>query len=178
MNDLKTLMLSGIHSDATVKVKGVEFRLHRSILVSRNPFFCSMFNSNMKESITGIVSIDDCEPHIFRSFIHFLYTGEVDEMTLENVCDLYELSDKYREDLLKEECLQFMGSEISVDSFCNFILLALKHSERELLDNAVKFFASKVKEIIRSVKWQTFLAEYPMQANELLIKALDYSQDQ
>lgn len=174
---METLMLSGIHSDATIKVKGVEFQLHKNILASRSSFFCSMFNSNMKESITGIISIDDCEPHIFRSFIHFIYTGEVDELTLENVCDLYELSDKYREDQLKEECLRFMGNEISIDSFCNFILLALKHSERELLENAVKFFASKVKEIIRSAKWQSLLAEYPMQANELLIKALDYSQD-
>ena len=103
-NDLKAMMMSGDHSDVTISVKGEEFRQHRCILSARNSFFSSMFKSNMKESITGIVSIDDCEPDIFRSFIHFVYTGTVDELSSENVCDLHKVADKYQENQLKEEC--------------------------------------------------------------------------
>lgn len=165
------MMLSGDHSDTTIKVKGEEFRLHRSILASRNPFFHALFTCEMKEKVTGIISIDDCEPNIFRSFIHFLYTGKADTLSQENVCDLYEMADKYQEDQLKKECLHFMMNMVSVDSFCDFTILAIRHNESKLLQNVTEFFCSKAKGVMQSAKWETFSQEYPTQANELQIKA-------
>lgn len=170
---MQGIMLSGDHSDATIRVKGEDFKLHRNILAARNIYFQSMFTTEMKEKITGMVSIDDCEPDVFRSFIHFVYTGKTCNLSHENVCDLYEVADKYQEDQLKNECLDFMADSISVNSFCDFIICALKHDEKNLLRNATDFFCGNVKEIIRCVKWQNFLIEYPIQANELYIKALD-----
>lgn len=170
------MMLNGEHSDMIIKVKE-DFQLHKNILAARNPFFHAMFKNDMKEKITSVVSIDDCEPKIFHSFIYFVYTGKVDQLSLENVCDLYEVADKYQEDQLKEECLQFMINMMSTDSLCDFIVLALKYNEKKLLQNATEFFCSKAKEIIRGVKWQTFMTEYPTQANELYIRALDSSDD-
>ena len=171
------MMEGGDHSDATISVKGEEFQLHRNILCARNSFFNSMFKSNMKENITGVVSIEDCEPNIFRSFTYFMYTGKVDKLIPENVCDLYKVADKYQENQLKEECLQFMMKNFCLDTFCDFAVLALKHDEEKLLNRATEFFSEKPKEIIRCAKWQTFLREYPTQANELYIKALDYLVD-
>lgn len=171
LNDFRLMMLNGEHSDMTIKVKGEEFRLHRSILASRNPFFHAMFTCEMKEKVTGIISINDCEPDIFRSFIHFLYTGKVDTLSPENVYNLYEVADKYQEDQLKKECLHFMVHIISVDNFCDFAILALRHDEKKLWQNVTEFFCSKAEGIRQSAKWQTFLREYPTQANELQIKA-------
>ena len=172
------MMLSGDHSDVTINVKGEEFRLHRNILSARSIFFNSMFKSNMKESITGVVSIDDCESDIFRSFIHYVYTGKVDKLSSENVCGLHKVADKYQEKQLKEECLQFMMKNFSLDTFYDFTVLALKHDEKKLLKRATEFFSKNVKEMIRSVKWQIFLREYPTQANEFYIKAVDYLVDE
>ena len=155
-------------------MKDEEFRLHKCILAGRNPYFNSMFKTEMKEKTTGIVTIDDCEPDVFRSFIHFVYTGKVGDLTLANVCDLYKVADKYHEDQLKEQCLCFMEAKISIECFCEFTVLALKHDEKKLLKNATGLFCRKTKEIIQSVKWQTFIREYPTEANELHIKALDY----
>ena len=174
IDDLENIFDNEEHSDVTVKVKNEDFHLHRCILSGRNPYFNSMFKTEMEESDTGIVIIDDCESDIFRFFIHYLYTGKMDDISLENVCDLYKLADKYEEDQLKEECLRFMNDEISVENFCDFIVLALKYHEMELLQNATELFCKKTKEIIQSVKWQTFMRKYPTKANELHIKALDY----
>lgn len=173
-NDLKEMMQTGDHSDATVRVKGEEFRLHKNILGARNPFFNSMFKSDMKENITGVVVIDDCEPDTFRSLIHFMYTGKIDELSEENVCNLYVLADKYQEEQLKEKCLEFMINNIHYDTFFDFIFLALKHDEEKLLQSATGFFCAKVTQIIRFEKWETFLREYPIQANDLYIKAADH----
>lgn len=171
--DLKEMLLNGDHSDTTIRVKGEDFKLHRNILCARNPYFRSMFKTEMLEKATGIVSIDDCEPHVFRSFIHFIYTGKVDKESLENVCDLYEIADKYQEDELKADCLDFMKNNISVENFCDFTALALKYDEKGLLEVATNFFCIKVKQIIRCAKWQAFLKEHSTQANELYIKAID-----
>ena len=163
------------HSDVTFKVKDEEFRLHKFILSGRNSYFNSMFKTEMKEKATGIVAIDDCEPGVFRSFIHFVYTGKVDDLTPANVCHLYKVADKYQEDQLKEQCLCFMKAKVCKESFCDFTVLALEHDEKELLKNATELFCRETKEIIQSVKWQTFMREYPTQANELYIKAFDYN---
>lgn len=173
LDDWADILESEKHSDVTIKVKDKAFKLHRSVLAARNPYFSSMFSTDMKEKTTGIVSIDDCEPGIFHYFINFVYTGKT-TLSCDNVCALYEMTDKYQEDQLKAECLCYMKNKISVDSFCDFVVLALKHDEKELLQIATNLFCRKIKEIIQSVKWQIFMREYPTQANELHIKALDY----
>lgn len=169
-------MMSGDHSDTIVRVKGKEFRLHKNILGARNPFFDSMFKSDMKENITGVVSIDDCEPQTFYSFINFIYTGKF-HVSEGNVCHLYVLADKYQENQLKEECLEFMMNSMDIDTFFDFVALALKRNEKKLLLSATGFFCTKVKQIIRCAEWETFLREYPTQANELYIKATDQFDD-
>lgn len=128
----------------------------------------------MKKKSSGIVTIDDCEPDLFRSFIHFVYTGKVEKFSSENVCDLYETADKYQEGQLKNECLHFMINTLCVDNFCDYFTIAIRHNEKELFQKAVELFTTKGKEIACSVEWQNFVKEYPTQANELFIKILDH----
>lgn len=166
-------MLSGDHSDTTIKVKEEEFRLHKCILSVRNPFFDAMFKNGNGEKTADIVHITDCEPDQFRSLIHYIYTGTADEISPENVCDLYEMADSYQEERLKAECLQLLVNTVSVDNFCDVIVLALKHNDQELLKVAEEFFAAKAKEITRNSKWISFFKSYPEQADELYMKALE-----
>lgn len=95
--------------------------------------------------------------------------------TYHNVYTLYRMA-KYRQDYqLNAECLRFMKNMLSVDTFYDVIVLALNHDEKELLQDATEFFCRNTKEIIHRVKWQTFMREYPTQANQLYIKALHYN---
>lgn len=173
LRDLKRLMLSGDHSDTKLRVQMEEFRLHKSILSIRNPSFELMFKKELREKTAETVHITDCEPEQFRSLIHYIYTGTADKLSPENVFSLYEVAERYQEEQLKAECLQIMNNSISVDNFCDIIVLALKDNEQQLLKAAVEFFPCKAKEIIRSVKWKSFVKKYPEQACELHMKALD-----
>lgn len=65
-----------------------------------------------------------------------------------------------------------MKKNLSIDSFCGTIALALKHSEKQLIELTTDFFKQNFPKIILTVKWQSFLIENPIQGNELLIKAL------
>ena len=165
-------MLSGDHSDLTIKVKGEEFRLHKSILVVRSAFFESQFKNEAQEITPDTFIIDDCEPSYLSILIHYLYTGYAENLCPENVCGLYEVSLTYQVEQMKSECTQFMMSTISVDNFFDYTALALKHDEKELFQKMVELFMHKMQEITDNVNWKTFLVKYPAEANELYEQVL------
>lgn len=178
LDDFQKLLYNEDDTDVTIKVKEREFKAHRCILSARTPVFAAMFKQNMSERNTGIIPIDDCEPNIFQEFLHYVYTGSVKMFCHENVFDLYKLSDKYQVEELKEECLEYLKKILSVDTFCDVITLSLKHDEKELLRMATELFCTQMKDIIISVKWQSFICENPSYVNELLIKRVQYEANQ
>lgn len=130
----------------------------------------STFRRDMKESATGFVEIEDCDPPPFSDFLYFLYCGDIAMIGPENVFSLYTLADKYEVLGLKAECLDFIRNNMAVDTFCQTISLALRHSETELIASATDFFVANAEEILLTVEWQTFVAENPTHSNELFIK--------
>lgn len=153
-------------------MKGQEFPAHRVILKSRSPVLASAFRYDMKEKSTGILNIEDCEPSIFSQFLHFLYCGELERLSENNTFELFTVADKYDVPDLRTLCMEFMKDNLSVDTFCDTIALALQHSEAELIELCTDFFARNLQKILVTVKWQSFITENPIQGNELMIKAL------
>jgi hypothetical protein len=49
------LLTNGIHSDITLIVDGISYRLHKFILSARSPYFEGMFNRGFKESTADVV---------------------------------------------------------------------------------------------------------------------------
>lgn len=158
--------------DVVIKVKETEFPAHKAILKARSPVFASTLRHEMKEKKTGIIDIQDCEPSIFSHFLCFLYCEELNTLSDENVFGLYTLADIYDIPDLREICREFMKVNISTETFCDTITLALNHSEAELVKFSTDFFIKNAQKIIETVKWQSFLAQNPTQSNELFIKLL------
>lgn len=166
-------MLSGNISDVVLKVEDQEFKAHRCVLAARSPVFLAMMTHETKEKISGVVDIPDVEPSIFSDFLNYLYTGSVENLTLENVGKLHSMADKYQVNDLKEICLDHMMMNVSIDKFCDVLTLSLMHDEKNLKDASIKFFAKNSLDIIKTSKWQTFLCENPIIGNELFIKHLE-----
>lgn len=160
-------------SDLTLKVDDREFKVHRNVLIVRSPVFASMLQHDTKENATGVVDIPDCSVKAFEVFLSYIYSGSVDTISSENVFDLYYAADKYQINDLKYECVEFMESNLSIENFCVVMTLSLQHSESYLLKKATEFFCDNVKIIIKTVQWQNYVKEYPVQANELYIKAIN-----
>lgn len=155
-----------------IKVNGQEFTAHKNILQARSPVLACTFRHEMKERITGIMEIEDCDPSCFSDFLCFLYCGEAKTISEENVFSLFTLADKYDVQDLRIACIKFMKNTISIDTFCETITLALQHSDTELINLTTDFFTKNAPEIIRTMKWKLFLAENPTEGNELFIKLL------
>lgn len=159
--------------DVTVRVEAEEFRLHRSILGARSPVFDAMFRHETQEKITGVVTIQDCRADIFRLFARYLYTGKVKKLSEDNSLDLFKLADKYHVKELADDCVQYIANMLTVDTFCEVVEVALNHGEESLVNIATDLLWDNMREIVNSERWQKFLLENPLRANELLKKACD-----
>lgn len=170
LQDLDQLLQNQESCDVVLRVKGQEFPAHRAILTARSPVFASAFRSDMKEKATGIVDIEDCDDSTFPSFLRFLYSGDVQGLSSKNVFSIFFAADKYDVSDLREKCLEFLKENLSVDTFCDTLALALRHSETEMVRSAAEFFVAHVEKITVTVAWQTFAAENPTESKELFIK--------
>lgn len=170
--NLKDVLLSGDLYDTVIKVQGQEFRTHKLILVIRSPVFASLLRHEDTEEENDAILVEDCDLEAFKVFLVFLYSGKLENVSVENVTGLYGVADKYRVEEVKLECVKFMMSHLSVENFCEFISLALRHGEGQLLERATDYFIENVKSVIVTVTWQSFHAEYPVESNELYIKAI------
>lgn len=164
------MFLNKDHCDVVFRVKGHEFPAHKAILSARSPVFASAFRSDMKEKATGIVDIVDYDPSSFSDFLYFLYCDNVDSLSEGNVFSLFSAADKYDVPDLRTSCMEFVKQNLSVGTFCETIILALRHTELELIHLATDFFIKNAEKITKTVQWQSFVAENPTQSNELFIK--------
>lgn len=172
LQNFKELYLRQEDCDVIIKVKGREFPAHRLILKTQSPVFASAFRIDMMERKTGIVDVEDCDPSVFSDFLYFLYCGEVEKLSEDNVFSLFTVADKYDISDLRAMCMEFMKQNLSVNTFCDTIAFALLYDDAELIKLSTDFFATNLTDIIMTVKWQSFLLENPIQGNELMIKAL------
>ena len=97
------------------------FNAHKMIVAARSPVMMAMFMSDMTESKTNNVKIDDCDPAVFERFLAFLYTGKLDE-SANHLEQLYAVADKYQVDTLKNLC-QSAPAELDAAELTSLILL-------------------------------------------------------
>ena len=117
MEDLWTAAVCKQFTDIEFLVGDQVFPAHKAIVAARSPVFDTMLTTDMLESKTNKVKIEDIEPAIFQVFLKFLYTGR-----LGRIADNHQLllvADKYNVETLKNLC------QISMSVLTNEELLNL-----------------------------------------------------
>ena len=91
-------------SDVTFTVGDTIFPAHKWILQARLLYFRSMFSSQMLETATNQVKIDDTDPDSFRRMLMFLYSGRLPRYSPGVASSLLPLADKYGVEDLRDSC--------------------------------------------------------------------------
>ena len=107
-------------TDVQIKVVDQIFFAHKFVISERSPVLRAMFTSNMMESRTGRVHIEDVDPEIFRQFLYFVYTGQLQQPTSP---ELGKVADKYQVESLAAIC-QPAASESDIDDMGMLLMLA------------------------------------------------------
>ncbi|XP_072048090.1 BTB/POZ domain-containing protein 17-like [Amphiura filiformis] len=97
-------------SDVTLTVGEQVFPTHRFVLATQSKVFKTMLMSeNWKESEERKITLQESPEGeaAFSDFLKFLYTGNL-TLTIDNVCGIHTLADKYDVPTLKDDCVGFM----------------------------------------------------------------------
>ncbi|ODM86868.1 Speckle-type POZ protein, partial [Orchesella cincta] len=111
-NDLGKLFRESIGTDVAIVCSQTNFKVHKSILSARSPVFAAMFNSDMVESRSNFVQIEDFEDDVVKGMLEHLYTGKTDSMD-ELAPELLRIAEKYDLGGLKADCVYKLGNKLN-----------------------------------------------------------------
>lgn len=91
----------------------VKIKAHKFLLMLNSPVFESMLFSDMAQSE---ILIEDIEPAIFEKFLKYIYTSGIQLENMAEAWNLFYVSQKYFLPDLKNECLQFIKTNLTISN--------------------------------------------------------------
>ncbi|XP_053998303.1 RCC1 and BTB domain-containing protein 1-like isoform X1 [Hylaeus anthracinus] len=102
-------------SDLVIQVRGKPIYVHKAVLKIRSQYFRRMFrNTSEKEKQSIIIKHQEFSYDVYRAFLKYLYTDQVD-LPPESIRELLDLANIYSESQLKECCMQMVMKPNTVD---------------------------------------------------------------
>ncbi|KAG8195422.1 hypothetical protein JTE90_013879 [Oedothorax gibbosus] len=151
--DLQHLYNSKMFSDFTLRVGDEEFKAHKNILCARSSVFNTMLNCEMEEKLTNCVKITEFDPPTVTKMLDYIYCGQVEDLTPEVALQLYSAAEKYNLQDLKDICAEYLSTNLSVDNFCDVLILAKLHNGEGLMKATKVFFRVNTAVIKKNEKW-------------------------
>lgn len=124
---LRDQQRSGKYCDVTIKVDGVPYKCHKSVLCAVSPYFSAMFAHDMKESRESVVVLHEIKSDIFEILLDCIYNGD-DIITDENVQDILEIATLMQIDMLLERVEEYFKENLTVKNFVDTWYLAKKYN--------------------------------------------------
>ncbi|CAG5128531.1 unnamed protein product [Candidula unifasciata] len=125
-------------SDVRFVVEGKEIHVHKAILKMRCEHFRSMFQSCWDEGSRESIEITQYPYTVYRAFLRYLYTDDVD-LQPDEAIGLLDLSNSYCEELLKMKCEGIIRQGISVENVAMLYAAAIKFGAQQLEEFCFRF---------------------------------------
>jgi speckle-type POZ protein len=131
IQDMTRMLNSPILSDVTIKIGDKQIFAHKNILSFRCEYFHKLFNSNMKESIKGEISIEEFSYDAVYALLLYLYTGQI-KVVPQLAFEVMKLSQSYLLDRLRVLCELEVTAALEVENAADLLMEAERYSCREL----------------------------------------------
>ncbi|XP_062196532.1 BTB/POZ and MATH domain-containing protein 1-like [Phragmites australis] len=147
--DLGKLLEAEEGADVAFRVEEEIFRAHMIVLAMRSPVFKAQLYGPLRDKGRRIITIEDMQPAVFKSLLHFIYTDSLPSMddldTDENkeiVKHLLVAADRYAMDRMKLICESILCKRLGVESVATTLALADRHHCSQLKDICIQFIIS------------------------------------
>lgn len=167
-NDLEDILENGTFSDITLQVQDKQFSAHKTILACRSKVFKDIFIQDNGKNGTNTVVVKDIEPSYMACFLQYIYTGDIDDFSVEKAQALFTAAEKYGLQELRQRCLEMMLLNITVKNVCQIAVLAHMHSESKLIAATTYVFRKYKHDIFQGVEWNDFIKNKPKLAADIL----------
>ncbi|WVZ59020.1 LOW QUALITY PROTEIN: hypothetical protein U9M48_009230, partial [Paspalum notatum var. saurae] len=149
----RALLQGGKGTDVRFLVGDETFAAHRCVLAARSPVFDALLFGAMKEGTSpqSCIRIDDMEPQVFQSLLHFIYADSLPETEGQAGDDesgaamsqhLLEAADRYSMQRLKLICEDRLCRNIDVSTVATTLALAEQHHCQGLKEACYEFLKS------------------------------------
>lgn len=139
-------------SDLVIQVQGKPIHVHKSVLKIRCQHFRSMFQEHWAEDSQNIIQLDTFSHAVYKSFLRYLYTDEVD-LPAENALELLDLANAYCENQLKRRCVQMIKRGITVENAAFLYSTAIEYNAQELEEFCFKFALNHMTAVIQTLNF-------------------------
>ena len=167
--DLGALLDDVDTADVTLVVGDCDFRAHSLVLSARSRMLKALLSRDAAESRR--VELDGVDPEVFKLLLRHLYTGELpegDADTPEMHQHLLEAADRFGVPSLLQASQHALIVGLSVESVGYTLVLAEKHSVKELKAAALRYVSSHGKEVTETEGWRHLTAAAPLLQTEAL----------
>ena len=119
------LLESGEFSDITLVVRDRTFAAHKLILSARSEVFRKMLSSDMQESSSNEVKIEDLDADTVQKMLSFMYTGTLPNIKESKDTDkLLYAAEKYQLEHLKNICSNKLAKNINQENAIDLLIKA------------------------------------------------------
>ncbi|KAM9804977.1 RCC1 and BTB domain-containing protein 1 [Neosynchiropus ocellatus] len=141
-------------SDLKFCIDGKYIHVHKSILKIRCEHFRSMFQAHWNEDMKEVIEIEQFSYPVYRSFLQFLYTDNV-ELPPEDAIGLLDLATSYCENRLKRLCQHIIKRGITVNNAFILLSAAVRYDAEDLEEFCFKFCVNHLTEVTQTTAfWQ------------------------
>lgn len=151
--DMLNLYKDKTYSDVIIKCQGKEIKVHKIILVNRSSVFKAMFKSEMTESITNTVNINDINPEALEEVLKFIYTGTV-SIQYENIDDIMNFAEMYDMPDLRNYCSIELLENIVNETAVDILILSVKYNLLTVKKVLLEFIKTNISDIILTRSWE------------------------
>ena len=107
-------------------------KAHRNILSAASPYFYKALNSNMKETIDGVIGFEETSKSIMEGVLDYIYTGYV-SVCEDNVYELFAKADYFDLPALKSFLSNFILKNLSLSNCVVAYYFASKYRWEQLI---------------------------------------------
>ena len=148
-NNLLDLYKKGIATDFTVVCDDETFNLHKAVSIHGSGYFADILTSKDNNEIAE-VTLDfkpTIQPSIFRCIVKSLYTGIIQDMTIENITALLEASYHLQIKHSYDACVKFMLTHLDLDNCLSYWLWAKLCQSEKLKQASIGFIGRHLDSI-------------------------------
>ncbi|KAL9872092.1 kelch-like protein 17 isoform 2-T3 [Glossina fuscipes fuscipes] len=147
LNGLTKMRINQKLFDFSLDVHGELIHVHKLALAIASDYFAAMFDADMKERREGIVKLQDVDVVAVRAMVDYIYSGII-TLTEGNVEAILAASDLFQIVWVKEECIQFLESNLNRNNCFGVRKLADMHSCKRLHDLSHKYILDHFDDLI------------------------------
>ncbi|XP_062302734.1 RCC1 and BTB domain-containing protein 1 isoform X2 [Osmerus eperlanus] len=141
-------------ADLKFSIDGKFVHVHKAVLKIRCEHFRSMFQSHWTEDMQEVIEIDQFSYPVYRSFLEYLYTDQVD-LPPEDAIGLLDLATSYCENRLKRLCQHIIKRGITVANAFSLLSAAVRYDAEDLEEFCFKFCVNHLTEVTQTAAfWQ------------------------